>query len=205
MSTSSADTLLLCADARSLRPRKTVESEYEPISHEEQDRAVNEIKEYLRLSASIEGPLPEGQTYTASTFLLEHGKTYYMNKETFTSEDAIPNRCYRNASNLALADNELTYVEGLINVNVGYIAHAWVVDKYNRIVHEAMFDIPGQTDEDRITGYFGVPFTLAYLFKTLYNNEMTGLLIERPSTHALYRDVYHKAVKKSKRCHGNNL
>lgn len=130
-------------------------------SRETQADAIVKAVDYLRSTSQIS---------KKSSFLLRNGTGYTANAKTYEGKRAPIGLCYMNATKDALYRPDRTYVEGLITVHGVPIEHAWTVDSKGQI-----YDSTIRPDE-KVTGYYGVPFTNAYLKNAMQKNKVYGLL-----------------------------
>lgn len=151
--------------------KSTVSAEYIP-GHEDQRAAHASLKNYLTQLDSIhrQGSLPEGMD-TPEGFILKNGKEYFVNAETFAGKRDTPKMCCMNATLIATANQDRTYVEGYVTTHGIPISHAWTVDK-NGQVYDSTID----PKNGKIAGYIGVPFSTKYLLKATLQNKFYGLL-----------------------------
>lgn len=100
-------------------------------------------------------------------FVLQNG--YLFTEKTIVKKKDKMGMCFRNAYHYA-SDNNLIYVEGYATISTIGIAmiHAWCIDKTG-VVYDS-------TWKDKGTEYFGVPFDMRYINKTLLKKGTFGLL-----------------------------
>lgn len=126
----------------------------------------------------------EGYKYSSSEDLvLKQGKFFTPEKRPENIELGSKKECFANASKLALARSDLTYVEGYAMINDRLplpIAHAWCVDKKGRVIDNT-WEKPG-------VSYFGVPFKTSYLAKKLSETGVYGILSGSVGTSDFLKD-----------------
>jgi hypothetical protein len=103
-------------------------------------------------------------------FMLDNGKDYAVGPETYAGRRETQGQCYMNATLLALADDDLTYVEGQISMFGISIEHAWCVNADGVVIDPTL-----KPDKD-VGDYFGVPFLTDYVRKACLKNGYYGLL-----------------------------
>lgn len=104
--------------------------------------------------------------------LLDHGKYYEADENTFSGPRGEPKMCYMNAGRAVIDDPSNTYVEGYVDVDGVPIAHAWYLDKDGRVVDPTIRGV-------NATNYFGIPFNSNYLMLSIMKNKYWGLLGEQ--------------------------
>lgn len=142
-------------------------------SREKQEEAIAAIKQDLTLAGEFmrkHQNFPESIKYSFQEFLLKYGQPFYMNDKTFAGKRMKQKECFSNAGDVALYNDDLTYVEGKLCTFGLNIDHAWLADKDGNVID------PTIRPHDGILGYFGVPFTQEYLRKTVLKHEMWGVL-----------------------------
>ena len=103
-------------------------------------------------------------------FMLDHGKDYAIGPETFAGRRGAGGQCYKNSSLLAFNDDNLTYVEGTVDIFGGIpIDHAWCINAAGVVIDPTL-------DGDNVSGYYGVPFRTDYVRKACLKNGFYGLL-----------------------------
>ncbi len=144
---------------------KKGEKSREPPSREAQVQAGEGIKSFL---AGIAKMFPSQKSTHA--LINKTGRQFFANDDTYNGRRGTPKQCYKNAANLAISDpDKYTYVEGFVTVHGVPIEHAWVVDNGGNVVDPTIPDSRG------IGGYFGTPFRIDYLQKTLVKNKVYGM------------------------------
>jgi hypothetical protein len=103
-------------------------------------------------------------------FMLDHGKDYPVGPQTYAGRRERQGQCYMNATLLALASDDLTYVEGQLSVCGISIEHAWCVNADGVVIDPTL-----KPDKD-VGDYFGVPFLTEYVHKACLKNGVYGLL-----------------------------
>ena len=109
-------------------------------------------------------------------FMLENGRDYTIDPDSFAGPRGTPRACFMNAAMLAFENPALTYVEGKISCCLIPIDHAWCVDQSGIVVDPTLTpnaDAGGTLD---ISGYFGVPFKTEYVRRAVIKNRRWGLL-----------------------------
>ena len=144
----------------------TMEVFNEPVTED-----VDSIKDYLGMVAKIQ---PTGM----DAFIKKYGRKYDVDHATYKGKRGTQKQCFMNAGRLAIANPNLTYVEGYIMFMGIPIHHAWCVTKNNTVVD------PTLKNNDDLTVYFGVPFKTDYLNKTILKTKYWGIFDYRN------RDLY---------------
>ena len=137
-----------------------------PTNQAAANRGADNLKSYLRMVAEMHGP---GQP-NVPNFLLKNGRTFRVTEKTYEGKRKTAKLCYMNATQAALSDPDLTYVEGYITVHGVPIQHAWNVNKAGDVID------PTITKSEHVSGYFGVPFNHDYLARAALKNKVYGLL-----------------------------
>lgn len=138
-----------------------------------QQSSIEGIKQYLQQIAAMRGIPPKGWKHTPESYILEHGKPCWITPTTYKGKRGTPKLCYMNAAKLAQNDSSLTYVEGYVDISILPIEHAWCVDANFNVIDPTLSITTGIFNP---VGYFGVPFSLQYLTKTLVKKGTYGLL-----------------------------
>lgn len=139
---------------------------------EEQEEHITEIRqmretlEEMRLGIAKK---PEGYAHSWDSLQLAHGRGWLMDAKTFSGKRMKRKQCYANAAHLAL-DGHGTYVEGFVSCHGVHIQHAFIVDASGNVVDPTIRPHAG------IKGYYGIPFTVDYLRRTILKNAVYGLL-----------------------------
>ena len=105
-------------------------------------------------------------------FLLEYGRPYTISAHTYLGPRDEPKECLANAIHRAIHDERLTYVEGKVFVFGVPIDHAWLADAEGFVIDPTISD----NNDERIGGYFGVPFLTEYVKKACMLNNNYGVL-----------------------------
>lgn len=103
-------------------------------------------------------------------FMLAYAREYTIGPDTFAGPRGEQHGCFMNATHLALWNQDLTYVEGKIEIHGVPIDHAWCIDANDTVVDPTVVDV-GQ-----ITGYCGVPFKIEYVKRAMRLNKRYGVL-----------------------------
>ena len=127
--------------------------------------AIEAIKKHL---AWIAHSFPDQPL--AEPFVLQHGRPYIPDAETYAGKRQQMHMCFMNATRDALNNSDRTYVEGYITIHGVPIQHAWTVDSSGRI-HD-----PTITPSEHVAGYFGVPFSTDYVLHCMEKNRVYGVL-----------------------------
>jgi hypothetical protein len=123
-------------------------------------------RQYLRLIAKMSGPMAD-----RARFLLRRGRAFRTGRHTYSGPRGTPKLCFMNAGNLAIANPEMTYVEGYVRLLGSIpIEHAWCMDPDGVVVDPTL-----KTGED-IDHYFGAAFTTDFLVHTIRRSGVWGLL-----------------------------
>ncbi len=108
-------------------------------------------------------------------FILEHGQPFTMTSKTFDGARGTPKQCYMNATQAAMRDPSLTYVEGKVDIGPLAIDHAWTVDKEGN-VHDPTLKPDNPSSSVAVRGYYGVPFSTDYLTRTMVATRVYGVI-----------------------------
>jgi len=103
-------------------------------------------------------------------FVIAHARDYSIGPETYEGPRGTPQNCYGNATDIALWNDDLTYVEGKVTCHGVPIDHAWCVDA-DGIVYDNTIKNDG-----RIDNYCGVPFKREYVKRAVIINGFYSLL-----------------------------
>jgi len=104
-------------------------------------------------------------------FILECGEDYIPAKRPKGVRKQADKMCFRNATQLALSNRDLEYVEGFaVNADIGFpLMHAWCVDKADKVI-----DVTWRKPEGSM--YRGVIIPRYTLLIQLVKNNFYGLL-----------------------------
>ena len=131
---------------------------------------VNNIVSYLKSIANMQKQLlQKGFKTTPAQFLLDYGRKYKIDENTYKGERDTPKECYRNATLISWKDSDLTYVEGYVTVRGIPIEHAWIIDRKKKVIDTTLNEKEEHT-------YFGVPINRNYLRKQVLKQSMYGIL-----------------------------
>lgn len=103
--------------------------------------------------------------------VLKEGRNFNPAPKPDNIKQGEPKQCYKNASDLALKDSNLTYVEGyaLMSSDIDLpIAHAWVVDSEGNVIDN--------TWKDEGRSYLGIPLKTKFLTEQLIESGVYGLI-----------------------------
>lgn len=125
-----------------------------------------DLTDFLQKQVKADGDNP-----SVAKLLLDNGKYYEADKNTFSGPRGEPKMCYMNAGRAVIDNPDNTYVEGYVEVEGVPIAHAWYLDKDGNLVDPT---IRGTNAKN----YFGIPFTSNYLMLSVMKNKYWGLLGE---------------------------
>ena len=150
---------------------------------EAQRATQKDLSGFLRMVASVqeESHLPDNMTAPAR-FVLNEGKQFLFDAQTYAGKRGRAHECYANAGRLALSNPTKTYVEGYVVVHGIPIEHAWVVDEEGKVQD------PTITGPKGIGGYFGVPIKREYLNRQIADTQVWGLFGHRGNFDYLRRD-----------------
>lgn len=148
-----------------------------PLSAEERE-GVAEIQKFLDVSGSYPPNAPF--KYSQDSLIREKGQAFAMFEGTYEGKRGTPHHCFENASKHVIQNNsrldvmggpsaKLTYVEGYVNVAGVPIHHAWAVNTRGQVIDPTIKPGP-------IRGYFGVPFTDAYVQSTALRTKYWGII-----------------------------
>lgn len=147
----------------------------------EQNEAIREILEHSRTVSEmqmspIRGKIPEGLK-SHDMLLLEYGRPFYFDGETFKGRRMKQGECFANAYRLATSDDELTYVEGKVHIGVLPIDHAWVMTREGKVIDPTL-KAPEKRGGSSVRpmGYFGIAFDTNYLYKVAARSGVYGIL-----------------------------
>lgn len=159
------------SDAGTNRIVDMTKKRYAPPTSEDQAASIASIKQYLKMLETASAGLK-----SFHGLLLQHGRSFSITPMTFELPRMAIKQCYVNATRLAMDNDSLTYVEGIVCATIP-IEHAWCTDSTGNVI-DPTIRIRGKygVDPGRITGYFGAPFKLAYLMETIYRKKTYGLL-----------------------------
>jgi hypothetical protein len=130
------------------------------LTRKAQDAAITQIIDYLRLVDNHFHP-------PVYALMLEHGRRYYMGRQTFAGPRRTRGQCYMNAFKAANADRGLIYVEGWCHMGLIPIEHAWCIDRRGRVVDPTL---------PEASGYFGIPFQWTYVQRTALRTGVYGII-----------------------------
>lgn len=102
-----------------------------------------------------------------SDIILKHGRFFTPQVKPDWMPWGQKRMCFMNATQLALSDPGMIYVEGFADSGLIPTEHAWVVDRRG-CVFDNTWRSPG-------VSYVGVPFTTAFLRRSLLENEYYGV------------------------------
>ncbi len=143
-----------------------------PFTIKEQNIRIKEIKDFLALCNSIKG---NNETYRSpESLVLNTGRPYYINKNSFLVKPGVARQCYRNSFYLMESNPELTYVEGYCHIGILPIEHAWCVDKKGKVIDPTL--VIKENDVMNPCGYFGIPFTKEYVYFTALSTKVFGII-----------------------------
>ena len=120
-----------------------------------------QLKEYLETTSRFS---------MLSRFMLEHGRRFEPDADTFAGPRGKQGQCYMNAFRAMLDSGSLLYAEGLVSFRGIPIEHAWCVTPDGRAVD------PTIGTPDRIEEFYGVVFDTQYVLKTALRTEVYGIL-----------------------------
>lgn len=140
-----------------------------------EDESIVGIKKYLETIKGFRGNLPKDIKYSTESFILEFGKHYYMNENSFVGKRGIKKQCYMNAYKLMMKNPQYTYVEGYVDIGPLHIEHAWCINKEG-IVIDPTFVQPEESHTIKPHGYFGVPFLSKYVMDVALETGVYGII-----------------------------
>ena len=109
-------------------------------------------------------------------FMLDYGREYTIGPDSFAGPRGVAKACFMNATNLAIGNPDLTYVEGKVSIYGVPIEHAWCATADGIVVDPTMEAAMADGTYARISDYFGVPFRTDYVRKAALTNRVYGLL-----------------------------
>ena len=125
-----------------------------------------EMKQYLEFCAMY-APIK-----SPAAFRLKYSRAFTIDPRTFVVGKAgKPQQCYMNAAKLALRRDDLIYVEGHVCIHGIPIEHAWNVRPDGTVV-----DVTLRGDVSRVSDYYGVPISTAYLNVYALHSKVWGVL-----------------------------
>ncbi len=106
-------------------------------------------------------------------FIIEHGVAYCGRRLPRRYSYGAERYCFMNAANLAIAQDDLTYVEGygLISRLGIPMHHAWCIDAKGKVIDTTWRDIK--------VDYIGVPIPAKLLISELLRSKTYALLYDR--------------------------
>jgi hypothetical protein len=122
--------------------------------------------------------------------VLREGQLFNPTKKPRGIKFGKTKECFRNASLLALENEDFFYVEGYASMELleGYpFAHAWVVDSRGNVIDNTWRTLG--------TAYLGVVFDTKYLRKILVTTETYGIL-EYPNIEILEKGFPEGVIRK---------
>jgi hypothetical protein len=149
------------------------------IPKADQDQAIDQTKEHLRMIAGMKQPrIAKTLGYTSpEQFILDWGWPFYTDENSFVGERGQVKACYMNAFQLATSHpSKYTYVEGYIHIAVLPVEHAWVVDNKTGMVVDPTMNPPEEGKTVYALGYFGVPIKEKYLIATALRTGVYGVI-----------------------------
>lgn len=126
---------------------------------------------YLQDHIKAVGDFHDNKLYQ---FINKHGMDCRFDPDkSFEITPGVAQECFKNATDRALAYENLTYVEGYVTIYGVPISHAWLIDKTGLVLEPTLRpnDAVG-----RIGEYFGIPFDTNYVLKAAVKNKVYGLL-----------------------------
>ena len=136
---------------------------------------MSEVEGYLRMIVQLRGKhVHAGGPYSCmEDFILRNGRSYSAAPLPKRVRRMTPKQCFANCTQLALAHDDFTYVEGYA-FNIIPTAHAWCIDRAGTVVDPTW-------EYDSKISYFGVPFSTDYLREQIDHKNFYGL-IDSPET-----------------------
>jgi hypothetical protein len=123
-------------------------------------------RQYLGTMSKMSGPMAD-----RARFLLRRGRGFRTGRHTYSGPRGTPKLCFMNAGNLAIANPEMTYVEGYVRLMGSIpIEHAWCIDATGRIID------PTLRNGKDVDCYFGAAFTTEFLLRTIQRSGVWGIL-----------------------------
>jgi hypothetical protein len=130
------------------------------------------VKEYLAGIVAL-GKMSGSETIgVPEAWILKLGSTGKSAELPAAVKRGTIGHCFENAAKLALADEDLTYVEGFAvpgEMGMFPLHHAWVVDEDDNVI-DPTWSMPEHGS------YFGVKFSMIELSAALLKNEHWGIL-----------------------------
>jgi len=151
------------------------------------DRWPSTIKDYLtqmvefttacHIANKIQGKF---KYCSIEDFILANGRAYRNQPLPKDIKLRKLGECFKNAYYLAMMRPELTYVEGIV-WNIIPMLHAWCVDKDGNVFDNTWGrnhkrENSKHKDFDPNREYFGVPFQMQYIDRTLYSKRTYGII-----------------------------
>ncbi len=103
-------------------------------------------------------------------FIKEHAQYWTPQKLPRKYRAGVVKECFKNAFDLVMADQELTYVEGLA-FGIIPTEHAWVIDKSGNVIDNTWND-------PSYCVYLGIPFDFDYIAKTIVERGYYGIIMD---------------------------
>jgi hypothetical protein len=149
------------------------------------DTEAAELKAYMTMVAAAKaGSRDNNLTYKSiEEFVLKNGRAFSSPVAGLPKgfKGMKMGFCFMNAYQLADMRPDLTYVEGFASYRGVPMAHAWVVDKQNRVIDPTWFTDKKGTPNHWTTKsdhhrYFGVKFKIDDVRKTIFARGKYGVL-----------------------------
>jgi len=142
----------------------------------------NEIIQYLETIIKIMEWHNHTQfnNYTSlQDFVLKNGEPWVGQAKPKQYRWGQQKNCYKNATDLVLGNNNLTYVEGYASAGLIPVPHAWCVDTKNQVIDNTWR--PRKSLKETSWNYFGIKIDTKFLAKTIVKQKFYGIL-ETPAT-----------------------
>jgi hypothetical protein len=126
------------------------------------------IKQFLEASTRVRDTLvkPKGFKYSCiEEFVLKNGKNFPYKPLPPSVKRGEPKMCFKNATQLMIDRDDLTYVEGYA-LSIIPIMHAWCIDEDGNVVDPTM----------PMCEYYGIPFDSAFVIGTMLRRKYYGII-----------------------------
>jgi hypothetical protein len=132
---------------------------------------IEQLIDYLTFFAKIQASQNKESVngyFSLYDFVLKNGRAFAPAPLPKIYYPGVPRSCFENAALLALAHDDLIYVEGYA-AHIFPTEHAWCVNQKGRVVDNTW-------DEPKHSVYYGIPFKTSFLEKHLIKTKVYGVI-----------------------------